>query len=167
MHCRYMVLFNSFGCVLTPLVIIYAIYGYIYNFILRKLREAVEAKDSSSSGDSGSSASSSSSSSKLKKESSVTKRIFLILVSFTVAWMPIHIMNIVTLFAHRTNFTGIVVAVLFSHANSALNPLTYALTNPKIMDGLKRTLGLRSKSVGIDPGQSNCSPRETAVQRGS
>lgn len=164
-----MVLFNSFGCVLTPLVIIYAIYGYIYSFILRKLRETVQAKDFSSSaaaaGESGSSASSSST--KLRKESSVTKRIFLILVSFTVAWMPIHVMNSVTLFADRTNFTGIVVAVLFSHANSALNPLTYALTNPKIMDGLKKTLGLRSQSVGVDPGQSNHSPRETAARRGS
>ena len=36
----FMVCFNFFGCVLTPLIIMYATYGYIYRFITRARRIA-------------------------------------------------------------------------------------------------------------------------------
>lgn len=144
-----MVLFNFFGCVLTPLVIIYAIYGYIYSFILRKLRpgnqssaqtkEAFE-KDAN----------------KLKKESNATKRIFFILVSFTLSWLPIHIISCINLFAGKSSLTAVIIAVLLSHSNSAINPFIYSLTNPKIMQSLKTTLGIRSSRIGVDLKPTNC-----------
>lgn|SRR6218665_238375 len=140
-----MVLFNFFGCVLTPLVIIYAIYGYIYQFIRGKLRaqrlsDEVLQPESEKTGVN------------LRKESNVTKRIFLILVSFSLCWLPLHIMNCISLFAGQFSAPAVVVAVFLSHANSAINPFLYALANPRVLSALKRTLGVRSRAtVGVEP----------------
>lgn len=151
-----MVLFNFFGCVLTPLVIIYAIYGYIYSFILRKLRAGSQSNTQTKEA-LGKDAD------KLKKESNATKRIFLILVSFTLSWMPIHIISCINLFAGKSSLTAVIVAVLLSHSNSAINPFIYSLTNPKIMQALKATLGIRSSRVGVDRKPTNSATPINAI----
>jgi len=98
------------------------------------------------------------------QESSATKRIFLVLLLFTICWMPLQTMNCLSLFTGWFSQPGIIVAVFLSHANSAFNPILYALTNPKIMAAIKATVGLKpgnkveyevsvSKTNGPDTGR--------------
>nr|XP_020471002.1 adenosine receptor A1-like [Monopterus albus] len=66
--------------------------------------------------------------SNMRKELGKATFLFLVLFLFMVCWMPIHIINCVLLFCPRCEvpMSLIVAAILFSHANSALNPILYA-----------------------------------------
>jgi len=44
-----------------------------------------------------------------------------VLAVFAVCWLPLSIMNTVTLLAGQTNLVAVNVAVILSHANSAAN----------------------------------------------
>uniref|UniRef100_A0A3Q3Q3Y5 G-protein coupled receptors family 1 profile domain-containing protein n=1 Tax=Monopterus albus TaxID=43700 RepID=A0A3Q3Q3Y5_MONAL len=94
----YMVYFNFFCCLLVPLAAMFIIYGHIFLTVRRQLR-CIAATF-----------------------------LFLVLFLFMVCWMPIHIINCVLLFCPRCEvpMSLIVAAILFSHANSALNPILYA-----------------------------------------
>lgn len=54
--------------------------------------------------------------------------LFLVLFLFMVCWMPIHLINCVLLLCPQCNvpMSLTLAAILFSHANSALNPILYA-----------------------------------------
>lgn len=60
----------------------------------------------------------------LRKANSV----FLLLFLFVLCWMPIHLINCVLLFCPHCHvpMSVMLTAILFSHANSALNPFLYA-----------------------------------------
>ena len=55
-------------------------------------------------------------------------------------------MNAVTLFAGRNNVIAVNVAVILSHANSAVNPVLYAYSNAKFAAAFRRILRMPQQS---------------------
>ncbi|XP_031713169.1 adenosine receptor A2b isoform X2 [Anarrhichthys ocellatus] len=64
----------------------------------------------------------------LQKEIRVAKSLSIIVGLFAVCWLPVHILNCLTLFYEELHKPEIVmyVAIILSHANSAVNPVIYA-----------------------------------------
>ncbi|XP_042337656.1 adenosine receptor A2b [Plectropomus leopardus] len=116
---HYMVYFNFFVCVLPPLLIMLGIYLKIFTVARKQLRQ-IELKcvgngDSHHHG-------------LLQKEIRAAKSLSIIVGLFAVCWLPVHILNCLTLFYNELKKPPIVmyVAIILSHANSAVNPIIYA-----------------------------------------
>uniref|UniRef100_UPI003AAF138E adenosine receptor A2b n=1 Tax=Centroberyx gerrardi TaxID=166262 RepID=UPI003AAF138E len=116
---HYMVYFNFFACVLLPLLIMLGIYLKIFTVARKQLRQ-IELKcvgngDSQHHG-------------LLKREIRAAKSLSIIVGLFAVCWLPVHILNCLTLFYEELHKPGVVmyVAIILSHANSAVNPIIYA-----------------------------------------
>ncbi|XP_040038118.1 adenosine receptor A2b [Gasterosteus aculeatus] len=116
---RYMVYFNFFVCVLLPLLIMLGIYMKIFTVARKQLRQ-IELKcvgngDSPHHG-------------LLQKEIRAAKSLSIIVGLFAVCWLPVHILNCLTLFYKELPKDNVVmyVAIILSHANSAVNPIIYA-----------------------------------------
>ena len=77
-----------------------------------------------------------------KAEIRAAKWFGVVIAVFALCWLPLHVMNAVTLFAGRTNLVAVNVAVILSHANSAINPVLYAYSNTKFADAFRRILRL-------------------------
>jgi adenosine A1 receptor len=62
------------------------------------------------------------------KELKLVKSLALVLFLFTVSWLPVHILNCITLFCPKCveHKKGIRIAILLSHGNSAVNPVVYS-----------------------------------------
>lgn len=116
---HYMVYFNFFVCVLPPLLIMLGIYLKIFTVARKQLRQ-IELKcvgngDSHHHG-------------LLQKEIRAAKSLSIIVGLFAICWLPVHILNCLTLFYKDLKRPEIVmyVAIIMSHANSAVNPIIYA-----------------------------------------
>ncbi|XP_041657434.1 adenosine receptor A2b [Cheilinus undulatus] len=116
---HYMVYFNFFVCVLLPLLIMLGIYVKIFTVARKQLRQ-IELKcvgngDSHHHG-------------LLQKEIRAAKSLSIIVGLFAICWLPVHILNCLTLFYKDLHKPDIVmhVAIILSHANSAVNPIIYA-----------------------------------------
>ncbi|KAM6983891.1 adenosine receptor A2b [Tautogolabrus adspersus] len=116
---HYMVYFNFFVCVLLPLLIMLGIYLKIFTVARKQLRQ-IELKcvgngDSHHHG-------------LLQKEIRAAKSLSIIVGLFAICWLPVHILNCLTLFYENMHKPEIVmyVAIILSHANSAVNPIIYA-----------------------------------------
>lgn len=116
---KYMVYFNFFVCVLPPLLIMLGIYLKIFTVARKQLRQ-IELKcvgngDSHHHG-------------LLKKEIRAAKSLSIIVGLFAICWLPVHIVNCLTLFYSDLEKPEYVtyVAIILSHANSAVNPIIYA-----------------------------------------
>ncbi|XP_022055035.1 adenosine receptor A2b [Acanthochromis polyacanthus] len=116
---HYMVYFNFFVCVLLPLLIMLGIYVKIFTVARKQLRQ-IELKcvgngDSQNHG-------------LLQKEIRAAKSLSIIVGLFAVCWLPVHILNCLTLFYEELKKPDVVmyVAIILSHANSAVNPIIYA-----------------------------------------
>ncbi|XP_008300069.1 adenosine receptor A2b, partial [Stegastes partitus] len=116
---HYMVYFNFFVCVLLPLLIMLGIYVKIFTVARKQLRQ-IELKcvgngDSHHHG-------------LLQKEIRAAKSLSIIVGLFAVCWLPVHILNCLTLFYGELKKPEVVmyVAIILSHANSAVNPIIYA-----------------------------------------
>ncbi|XP_029375939.1 adenosine receptor A2b isoform X2 [Echeneis naucrates] len=116
---HYMVYFNFFVCVLLPLLIMLGIYLKIFTVARKQLRQ-IELKcvgngDSPHHG-------------LLQKEIRAAKSLSIIVGLFAVCWLPVHILNCLTLFYRDLKKPEAVmfVAIILSHANSAVNPIIYA-----------------------------------------
>ncbi|KAG7515872.1 adenosine receptor A2b [Solea senegalensis] len=116
---HYMVYFNFFVCVLVPLLIMLGIYMKIFTVARNQLRQ-IELKcvgngDSQNHG-------------LLQREIRAAKSLSIIVGLFAVCWLPVHILNCLTLFYKQLDKPKVVmyVAILMSHANSAVNPIIYA-----------------------------------------
>ncbi|KAK5918493.1 hypothetical protein CgunFtcFv8_003255 [Champsocephalus gunnari] len=113
-----MVYFNFFVCVLPPLLIMLGIYIKIFTVARKQLRQ-IELKcvgngDSQHHG-------------LLQKEIRAAKSLSIIVGLFAVCWLPVHILNCLTLFYDLTQPVHVMyVAIILSHANSAVNPIIYA-----------------------------------------
>ncbi|XP_068188006.1 adenosine receptor A2b [Antennarius striatus] len=116
---EYMVYFNFFVCVLTPLLIMLGIYLKIFTVARKQLRQ-IELKCVGNG--------ESQNHSLLQKEIRAAKSLSIIVGLFAVCWLPVHILNCLTLFYGQLKKPEIVmyVAIILSHANSAVNPIIYA-----------------------------------------
>lgn len=116
---QYMVYFNFFVCVLPPLLIMLGIYLKIFTVARKQLRQ-IELKcvgngDSHHHG-------------LLQKEIRAAKSLSIIVGLFAICWLPVHILNCLKLFYRELKRPEVVmyVAIILSHANSAVNPIIYA-----------------------------------------
>lgn len=113
---EYMVYFNFFGWVLPPLILMLVIYFEIFYMIHKqlnkRLNKAVSQADPSRY---------------YGKELKLVKSLALVLFLFAISWLPLHILNCITLFRPSPHTKAIIyVAILLSHGNSAVNPVIYA-----------------------------------------
>ncbi|KAM6907741.1 adenosine receptor A2b [Xenentodon cancila] len=116
---HYMVYFNFFVCVLLPLLIMLGIYVKIFTVARKQLRQ-IELKcvgngDAQNQG-------------LLQKEIRAAKSLSIIVGLFALCWLPVHILNCLTLFYKQLDKhpVAMYVAIILSHANSAVNPIIYA-----------------------------------------
>ncbi|KAJ8395412.1 hypothetical protein AAFF_G00033970, partial [Aldrovandia affinis] len=112
---EYMVYFNFFGWVLPPLLLMLLIYAEIFYMIHRQLDKKVSTSHSDPSKYYG-------------KELKLAKSLALVLFLFALSWLPLHILNCITLFcpACEKPMFLIYIAILLTHGNSAVNPIVYA-----------------------------------------
>lgn len=116
----YLVYFNFFLCTLTPLLVMTALYIYVFCTIRRNLR-----------GKPGSHARNSYN--YLRKEKQLAGSLFVVLALFGLCWLPLHIMNCIQHFGNsEVPKEAFSVGVVLSHANSAVNPVVYAFKIQKI-----------------------------------
>uniref|UniRef100_A0A3Q3B945 Adenosine A3 receptor n=1 Tax=Kryptolebias marmoratus TaxID=37003 RepID=A0A3Q3B945_KRYMA len=110
----YMVYFNFFGWVVVPLTIMIILYGEIFRVIRKQLNRRAEATCDGQR--------------YFRKELKLAKSLALVLFLFIVCWLPIHIINCITLFCPGCEIPKIAlnIGIVMSHANSAINPLVYA-----------------------------------------
>lgn len=116
----FLVYFNFFAGVLIPLLVMFFIYAHIFITVRRQVRRIaalhsaleVQARQNSA----------------MRREAKKATSIFLLIFLFVLCWMPMHIMNCLQQFCPhcRVPLPLILTAVIFSHANSAINPLLYA-----------------------------------------
>ncbi|CAL8364132.1 unnamed protein product [Lota lota] len=118
---HYMVYFNFFVCVLLPLLIMLGIYLKIFT-VARKQMRKIELK-CVGNGDSHQHHRT-----LLQREIRAAKSLSIIMGLFAVCWLPVHVLNCLKLFYPGLERPPIVmyVAILLSHANSAVNPVIYA-----------------------------------------
>ncbi|KAK7165165.1 hypothetical protein R3I94_003515 [Phoxinus phoxinus] len=116
----YMVYFNFFGCVLPPLLIMLGIYIKIFTVARKQLRQ-IELKCSVSNGENHHHG-------LLQREIRAAKSLSIIVGLFALCWLPVHILNCLTLFYSELEKPSFVMntAIILSHANSAVNPIIYA-----------------------------------------
>uniref|UniRef100_A0A8C5I566 Adenosine receptor A1 n=1 Tax=Gouania willdenowi TaxID=441366 RepID=A0A8C5I566_GOUWI len=106
----YMVYFNFFGWVLPPLLLMLAIYMEIFYMIHKQLNKKVKTLRY------------------FGKELKLAKSLAFVLFLFAVSWLPLHILNCITLFCPNCNkpMFLIYIAIILTHGNSAVNPIVYA-----------------------------------------
>ncbi|KAK7135690.1 hypothetical protein R3I94_014377 [Phoxinus phoxinus] len=115
----YMVYFNFFACVLLPLLLMLAIYLRIFMAARYQLK-CIESKAMPCELKSRST---------LQKEVHAAKSLAIIVGLFAVCWLPLHIINCVTLFCPQCERPPVLImylAIILSHANSVVNPFIYA-----------------------------------------
>ncbi|XP_040925583.2 adenosine receptor A1-like [Betta splendens] len=128
----YMVYFNFFACVLTPLVIMFLIYAQIFVMVKRQARRI--ACERSGRGERQARAAAS-----IRREMKTATSLFLVLFLFTICWIPLHIINCFLLLCPSCSvpLELLLTAIILSHANSAVNPFLYAYTMTTYRDTFK------------------------------
>ncbi|KTG43825.1 hypothetical protein cypCar_00023372 [Cyprinus carpio] len=115
----YMVYFNFFACVLTPLVVMFLIYAQIFVTVKRQMRRIAAERGGAANTEGAA---------KMKKEMKMATSLFLVLFLFTACWIPLHIINCFLLLCPScpVPLPLLLTAIILSHANSAVNPFLYA-----------------------------------------
>ncbi|XP_045186861.2 adenosine receptor A1-like [Mercenaria mercenaria] len=133
---EYTVYFHFFGCIVIPLIIITTIYFYIF-LIVRKQMTQIAAL-SISSPQQGSS----NTISKLRKEIKAAKSLAIVILLFAISWIPIHVLNTITLTCSDCSYPVelLLVTIVLSHANSAVNPLLYAYGNSNFKRAFRKMI---------------------------
>uniref|UniRef100_A0A8C2I749 Adenosine receptor A1 n=1 Tax=Cyprinus carpio TaxID=7962 RepID=A0A8C2I749_CYPCA len=123
---EYMVYFNFFGWVLPPLLFMLIIYSEIFYMIHKQLNKKVSSHSEPNK--------------YYDKELKLAKSLALVLFLFAVSWLPLHIMNCITLFCpkYEKPMFLIYIAILLTHGNSAVNPIVYAFRIKKFRTAFQR-----------------------------
>ncbi|KAM9320220.1 adenosine receptor A3 [Gastrophryne carolinensis] len=121
----YMTYFNIFGWVFLPLLVMLALYIEIFYLIRKHMR-----KNASNMKHRGVF---------YGKEYKTAKSLALVLLLFALSWLPLSILNCCINFTpdivNSSVFQpAILVAIVLSHANSAMNPIIYAFRIKKFKD---------------------------------
>lgn len=74
------------------------------------------------------------------KELKLAKSLALVLFLFAVGWLPLHILNCITLFCPACENPNVLVyiAILLTHGNSAVNPIVYAFRIKKFRTAFRK-----------------------------
>uniref|UniRef100_UPI00358F00D0 adenosine receptor A2a-like n=1 Tax=Myxine glutinosa TaxID=7769 RepID=UPI00358F00D0 len=153
----YMVYFNFFGCVLFPLLIMFAIYARIFAQVRWQLRRIATERHGNAENREGNKA--------MSKDVKTAISLFLVLFLFTVCWVPLHIINCLILLCPicQIPLPILSTAIILSHANSAVNPIFYALRMRSFRQAFVNILlgGRRSKKTQIFPTSGSSANRAT------
>lgn len=124
----YMVYFNFFGWVLPPLLLMLVIYAEIFYMIHKHLSSK---KFTTSHTDPNK---------YYDKELNLAKSLALVLFLFALSWLPLHIINCITLFCPEceTPIVLLYIAILLTHGNSAVNPIVYAFRIKKFRTAFRK-----------------------------
>ncbi|MBN3273697.1 AA1R protein, partial [Polyodon spathula] len=108
----YVVYFNFFGLILTPLLLMLGLYVLVFTTIKKQLQHSQAACKAS----------------RLQKELKLANALALVLALFAMCWLPLPIMNSVGFFCPTCHVSKPILycGILLSHANSAINPVVYA-----------------------------------------
>lgn len=131
---EYVVYFHFFGCIVVPLFIIMAIYFYIFLIVRRQMKQIAALEISSPDQPT-------SSSSKFRKEIKAAKSLAIVIVLFAISWIPIHVLNSMSLLCGANcpyPYQLLLVTIVLSHANSAMNPFLYAYGNSLFKSAFKK-----------------------------
>ncbi|XP_036427171.1 adenosine receptor A1-like [Colossoma macropomum] len=122
----YLVYFIFFSLYLPPLALMTGLYCYIFLIARRQLRANIGVGSKSST--------------YYQKEHRLAASLVLVLVLFVVCWLPLFLMFTVRLYGHNIKVPSVAIelGVLLSHANSAVNPIVYAFTIPKIKEACRK-----------------------------
>uniref|UniRef100_A0A674HSK5 Adenosine receptor A1 n=10 Tax=Passeriformes TaxID=9126 RepID=A0A674HSK5_TAEGU len=112
---EYMVYFNFFVWVLPPLLLMLLIYLEVFNLIRKQLNKKVSSSSNDPQKYYG-------------KELKIAKSLALVLFLFALSWLPLHVLNCITLFCPSCQTPHILtyIAIFLTHGNSAMNPIVYA-----------------------------------------
>ncbi|TSW62363.1 Adenosine receptor A1 [Bagarius yarrelli] len=112
---EYMVYFNFFSWVLPPLLLMLGIYTEIFYMIHKQLNKKVGTSHNDPN-------------KYYNKELKLAKSLALVLFLFAISWLPLHILNCITLFCPTCENPKalLYIAILLTHGNSAVNPIVYA-----------------------------------------
>nr|XP_033775228.1 adenosine receptor A1 isoform X3 [Geotrypetes seraphini] len=112
---EYMVYFNFFIWVLPPLFLMLVIYLEVFNLIQKQLNKKLSSNSKDPQKYFG-------------KELKIAKSLALILLLFALSWLPLHMINCITLFCPTCKTPMIItyIAIFLTHGNSAMNPIVYA-----------------------------------------
>ena len=120
---KYMVYFNFFGFVLPPLIVMLFVYVKIFQVVRIQYaaisRTVVGSQDDMSRRLSRLAV----------KEGNAAKLLAIVILLFAISWLPLHIMNCVSLLIVTVPYEVLLPAIILSHANSAMNPILYAFSN--------------------------------------
>jgi len=138
---RQVVYVNFFLCTLVPLVFMFAIYCYIFHVVRQQLRriEAVQRISTDVSRNVT-----------LKKDSKAAKWFAVVIVLFALSWLPLQLINVVTLYGRPTYEPVLLAAIILSHANSVVNPILYAFANSKFKTAFKNMLHMKETAESED-----------------
>ncbi|KAK7506898.1 hypothetical protein BaRGS_00001749 [Batillaria attramentaria] len=138
----YMVYMIFFGVNIPPLVFMFCVYAYIFH-IIRKLNKQVASQMTVLSHDGRSSAR------RQKREVRGAKSLAYVIILFAVCWMPIHVLNCISLFAPEKSppFQVLLFTIVLSHANSFMNPIVYAFSNTQFKRAFVRILCCKEGQV--------------------
>ncbi|XP_063072470.1 adenosine receptor A1-like [Engraulis encrasicolus] len=121
---NYLVYFNFFICQLPPLVLMVVLYLCIFKRIQRQLNRSGASRGSESQN-------------YYQKERTLGRSLLLVLVLFAICWLPIHVINVASLYGVNVPHQVFYVGILLSHANSAINPVVYGMKIHKIKSFFK------------------------------
>ncbi|XP_077191010.1 adenosine receptor A3 [Paroedura picta] len=148
MNIDYVVYFSFFSWILVPLLIMCILYAKVFYIIQTKLKQnATSIKGSRIF---------------YRREFRTAKSLALVLFLFIVCWVPLCILNSISRFCQSCRIPQalLYVAILLSHANSAMNPIVYALRINKFRKTyilILKTYILQMKQEPDVPGAENIS----------
>ena len=136
---NYVVYFHFFGCIVVPLILITAIYSYIFYAVRKQLLQiaALEITEASSNNRRMP---------RFKKEVKAAKSLAIVIVLFAFCWIPIHILNTMSLICSTScpyPLELLLATIVLSHANSAVNPVIYAYGNSNFKHAFKKMFGMK------------------------
>lgn len=113
MRMDFMVYFCFFAWTLVPLLVMCALYAEIFCIIRTKLGQGTAGRGAGAF---------------YGQEFKTAKSLALVLFLFAISWLPLCIINCVFYFYPEAQIPSylIYLAILLSHANSAMNPIVYA-----------------------------------------
>ena len=157
---EYMVYFHFFGCIIVPLILITAMYSCIFYTVRKQLKYTDALKVQSASTDNHIKTST-----RFKKEVKTAKYLAIVIIVFAFCWIPIDVLNTMFVMCGAScpyPIELLLVTIVLSHANSALNPVIYTYGNSNFKHAFKKMFGMKSEeNVTTNTGSNTASSRHT------